>query len=604
MKKIVLFGAGYIAHTAIELIGKSDIAFIVDNDSKKSGSNLEGIQVYTFSEKKQDLGKYSIVISVSDKYIEEIEKQLSENGINNYQLLSSVQMDVTKRKIAERPNYLSIYNRAINWIQKNTIDNHAIICNSDRTLGYPEVTGYYIPSLIRWGYRDLAICYASWLLDIQKADGSWYDTDDRVPYIFDSAQILKGLIAVRYIYPDIERVNQAIKKCCDWILSCMTEEGRLMTPFKDAWGDDEGICSEIIHLYCLSPIVEAGKKLNKQEYIEKATKILSYYKINYYEKIMNFSLLSHFYAYVMEALVDLGEIDMAREAMRKMEVYQKESGAVPAFNNVDWVCSTGLFQLALVWYRLGNYECADKAFEYACKLQNATGGWYGSYISEDNPHETNTYFPSSEISWAVKYFLDALYYKNQEQFERLAPSFMDSISMEDDRYLIIEKVLVKNAVLGKKVLDIGCGKGRYLKNLLERFPDNYYYASDLSENVMEFIGLAGVEICQGNLTCIPFEADTFDVVYTCEALEYAIDIKNAIKEMARVTRPGGRIIIIDKNKNAYGRLLIGEWEQWFDINELSELLKLYCSEIQVIDQIGYEGKKSDGLFCAWIGMVK
>ena len=69
-------------------------------------------------------------------------------------------------------------------------------------------------------------------------------------------------------------------------------------------------------------------------------------------------------------MIDLGEVEMASEAMAKMESYQKESGAIPGLNNCDWVCSTGLFQLALVWYRLGNYQCADKAFEYACKLQN------------------------------------------------------------------------------------------------------------------------------------------------------------------------------------------------------------------------------------------
>lgn len=43
-------------------------------------------------------------------------------------------------------------------------------------------------------------------------------------------------------------------------------------------------------------------------------------------------------------------------------------------------------------------------FNYACKLQNKSGGWYGSYLSEENENEINTYFPNSEISWAVKYF--------------------------------------------------------------------------------------------------------------------------------------------------------------------------------------------------------
>lgn len=124
-------------------------------------------------------------------------------------------------------------------------------------------------------------------------------------------------------------------------------------------------------------------------------------------------MLSHFYAYVMEGLVDIGESEIAREAMKKIAILQRESGAVPAYKDCSWVCSTGLFQLAIVWYKLGENERGNRAFEYACKLQNKTGGWFGSYLVKENPKENNTYFPMSEISWANKYFLDAYYLRNR-----------------------------------------------------------------------------------------------------------------------------------------------------------------------------------------------
>lgn len=50
----------------------------------------------------------------------------------------------------------------------------------------------------------------------------------------------------------------------------MTEEGQLETPDKQCWGNDENMCSELIHVYCLSPLIEAGRLFKKQEYIEKA----------------------------------------------------------------------------------------------------------------------------------------------------------------------------------------------------------------------------------------------------------------------------------------------------------------------------------------------
>lgn len=124
----------------------------------------------------------------------------------------------------------------------------------------------------------------------------------------------------------------------------MTAEGQLVTPDKECWGNDESMCSELIHLYCLSPLIEAGKLYHKEEYSEKAQLILNYYKENYLDKILNFSLLSHFYSYVIEALVDLGEEDLARSAMKQMETYQKKSGAISAYYNVDWTCSTGMFR--------------------------------------------------------------------------------------------------------------------------------------------------------------------------------------------------------------------------------------------------------------------
>ena len=439
MKKYVLFGAGEYANYAIRIIGKDNIAFIVDNDLNKCGTELNGIPIYSLKEKLTECEKFIVIISVSNKYYNEIATQLEQCGINDFLSVTDIQIKKNKEKIENRYEYIEGYKKAIGWIKRNSIANHAIICNSDKRKEYPEVTGYFIPTLIRWGYRELACQYADWILDNQKEEGAWYDTDNIAPYIFDTAQILKGLIAVKGIYKNEKKLKKAILNGTDWILSYMTLEGQLKTPNQDCWGASQDTCSELVHLYCLSPIIEAGNLYGRTDYIEKAHTIFNYYKKNYYAKIMNFSLLSHFYAYVIEALLDLGEVEMASGAMDNIANFQKRSGAVPAYNDVDWVCSTGLFQFALIWFRLGNIERGNAAFEYACKLQNETGGWYGSYISEDNPEESNTYFPDMEISWANKYFLDALYYKNLSQFENQASMFRTDLLDNDKKYIIIKE---------------------------------------------------------------------------------------------------------------------------------------------------------------------
>ena len=317
-------------------------------------------------------------------------------------------------------NQLYHFDRAMKWIHNNHMGGKGIILASNMRQLYPEVTGYYIPTLIQWGERDLAKSFAQYLASTQKNDGSWYDADDKAPYVFDTAQILKGLIAAREMIPD---VDAQIKRGCDWLLTNMQADGRLVTPSKDAWGSDESYCSELIHIYCLSPLVDAAALFERDDYRDAAHKILAYYKKNYQSKIENFSLLSHFYAYVMEGLYDLGETDLCRESMMRLEKYRNAKGGIPGLNDVPWVCSTGLFQLALVWYKLGDLEKGNSLFYYGQALQNRSGGWYGSYPAPEwqsvfyRGRKKPYYFPKSEISWAVKYYLDALAYKEKLEKE-------------------------------------------------------------------------------------------------------------------------------------------------------------------------------------------
>lgn len=604
-KKYVIFGAGDYGKKALEMLGRENVAFFVDNDKNKDGSIINGVEVKFFQKVSKNLKEYWVIIAVAYKYIEDIKAQLQDIGVSPYDIFVEMLQRETKKKIESRPDYLGIYKKAISWIEANTIvekTGKSIINNTNCHKGYPEVTGYYIPTLIRWGYRELAIDYAKWLISIQHDDGSWYDTFDQMPYVFDTAQILKGLLAAYSIWPD-ENVKNSIIKGAMWLAGNIQHDGRFKAADESIWKMPKAY-SELIHLYCLSPIREVGIQFSKLELLKMVDLSIDYYKQNHMEEILHFDLLSHFYAYVMEALVDLGELELAKAAMNNIANFQTEDGAVPGYNDVHWVCSTGLFQLALTWFRVGDIERGNKAFSYACRLQNESGGWYGSYPSAED--ESNDYFAASEISWAVKYFLDALYYKNKAEFDISAPKFMTSIDKDDERYKIILQNAKETCLLGGdiRILDIGCGKGRYLKNLIEDLPDSQCYGVDISKNVIAEKTNQNIVWEEGSLTHIPFRDNNFAMAYTCEALEHAVDIKSAIREMARVVRPDGRIVIVDKNIAALGTLEICEWEQWFDENELAAIMSEFCSEVNIVHDVNYEGYFKEGLFSVWIGKVK
>lgn len=308
--------------------------------------------------------------------------------------------------------------KAKQWIRNNTVDNNGgiVVTHKQRVL-YPEVTGYFIPSLLKIGEKELAISFAKHMCEIQKPDGSWYDPTGKNPFVFDGGQILKGLMAVRKYLSEIDTY---IIKGIDWIFSNMKDSGELIQPNKDIWGSRDDYCNELIHIYCMSPIIEAARLLNRPDYEEKANRVLDYYCNNFKERIINFSLFSHFYAYVIEGLIDCGRFNLAREAMKNFEKYQKSDGAVCAWNNVGWTCSTATFQFAIIWYKLGEINKANKSYEYACSLQNESGGWYGSYVHSpfdyfDILFKHRLYEKNQEISWAVKFFIDATYEKKNRE---------------------------------------------------------------------------------------------------------------------------------------------------------------------------------------------
>ena len=276
MSEYILFGAGQYGKKAVKFLGKEKIECFIDSNRDLRGKSLEDAEIFYFQDFdfEKNAKDKEIVITVSPEKEGEIASQLERNGINNYVRFSELSRQIIRRKILSRTDYISIYRRAVSWIKENSVQDHGIICHSNLRKVYPEVTGYFIPSLIRWGYRDMAISFAKWLCGIQEPDGSWYDTEGKEPYIFDSAQIIKGLIAVRDICPGMD---ETIKKGCDWILGNMQEDGRLASPRDDDFGDEKTF-SELIHVYCLSPIASAGRLLGIPEYEEKAYRILNYYK--------------------------------------------------------------------------------------------------------------------------------------------------------------------------------------------------------------------------------------------------------------------------------------------------------------------------------------
>lgn len=102
------------------------------------------------------------------------------------------------------------------------------------------------------------------------------------------------------------------------------------------------------------------------------------------------------------------------------------------------------------------------------------------------------------------------------------------------------------------VLDAGCGSGRHLRALAQLPGVNIIGVdtnrSDLDAAMEAMKNMPGNEsdnylIIRGDIGCLPFDPATFDCVICSEVLEHIPDHEKAIRELVRVLKPDGKLVV-------------------------------------------------------------
>lgn len=105
------------------------------------------------------------------------------------------------------------------------------------------------------------------------------------------------------------------------------------------------------------------------------------------------------------------------------------------------------------------------------------------------------------------------------------------------------------------VLDCGCGEGHLLQRL-----SGVKFGVDRSDIALERARVRNpsARFSSADITQLPFEDGFFGIVTCSEVLEHVPDYRNAISEILRVTKPGGRMIISVPNERNWtiGRLFM------------------------------------------------
>jgi len=104
----------------------------------------------------------------------------------------------------------------------------------------------------------------------------------------------------------------------------------------------------------------------------------------------------------------------------------------------------------------------------------------------------------------------------------------------------------------EKILEVGCGRGFYLRALKEVWPGLEIVGVDINQKYLTvakcFLNDLKIKLVRANATNLPFENKTFDWVIVTEILEHLADDRKAILEIFRVKKPQGGVIVTVPNK--------------------------------------------------------
>lgn len=152
----------------------------------------------------------------------------------------------------------------------------------------------------------------------------------------------------------------------------------------------------------------------------------------------------------------------------------------------------------------------------------------------------------------------------KQYFDNKAETHGSSVKSSDyfdDASFFVQRDNILNwlgEVSEKEILDAGCGVGAFSEPLTRC---NTVYGVDFSEKSLEYAATRGLRTATGDLTALDFASGRFDIVLCIGVIQLIEEYLPVIQELARVTKPGGTLLVQTLHKNSIQRKLLGLVEQ-------------------------------------------
>jgi SAM-dependent methyltransferase len=140
------------------------------------------------------------------------------------------------------------------------------------------------------------------------------------------------------------------------------------------------------------------------------------------------------------------------------------------------------------------------------------------------------------------------------------------------------------------ILEVGCGEGELAERMVREL-DADVVAVDQSERMVELARARGIDARVGDVQALAFDDQTFDCVVAAWMLFHAQDVDRALSELARVLRPGGRLVAAtngpDHLAELYELLDAAPFESRFGSANGYDLLLRHFESVDRIDAPGW-----------------
>lgn len=106
-----------------------------------------------------------------------------------------------------------------------------------------------------------------------------------------------------------------------------------------------------------------------------------------------------------------------------------------------------------------------------------------------------------------------------------------------------------------KILDIGCGGGGNIARMLKRVPQGSVMGIDFSPVSVaksskvnaEAVKEGRCQVTEGNVSSLPFDEGSFDMVTAFETVYFWPDIEHCFNQVKKVLKPGGQFVIVNES---------------------------------------------------------